>query len=208
MKDVKPLMLRDLAPPRPLRDSLATVPSGEVTSPWTPRRTEAVPAPVEPVVHQPLEVIQAQARERGRAEGLAETAAARAALATLITRVEAANARIQALAGTQIAEAVVAVIAAWTGSAPRAELFAPVIRAWLGTGSAGARPRVCVHPGDVEAVRAALGETAAEVSVDPTMSPGDIALRTETLELVNRWDERLADLREQVAMWIEHEGMQ
>jgi flagellar biosynthesis/type III secretory pathway protein FliH len=207
MKPFRPLTIEQITPPRPLRESLATMPSREATSPWTPRKAETPPdSGLSAMTLVSPEQLEAQARERGRAEGLAETAALRKRLSATLSQLEMACAEMHALASTQIADAVVAVIATWTGHASRAELFEPVIRGWLSTTATGATPRVHVHPGDVDAAKAAIADAALTVVPDPSIKPGDMSIRGETLELVQRWDERLADLREQVAVWLDHEA--
>jgi len=201
MSDVKPLLACEVAPPRPLDSSLVRVPSHDTTSPWTPRPVEALPAPRR--VRVPSGPLEAGGLEPGGAEGPAGTAALRTRLGTAISKLEAATADMRTLAGTQIADAVVAVVGAWTQHADRAALLAPIVRSWLDAANMPARAHV--HPVDADAVREMFAGAVITVVADPEQKPGDIAIRGEALELVQRWDDRLIELREQVVMWLDNE---
>jgi len=82
--DIRPFLPIAPAEARPLGAALAAIATGEATSPWSPRPVAAPVAatptgPIAPVPAAPsaddIAAIVEQARERGHAEGLAQTVA-------------------------------------------------------------------------------------------------------------------------------------
>lgn len=205
MSEVKPLHPVTTQPPRPLRDTLETVSSGEAVSPWLPRPTSDQAASGKPAPSVSLEALESRAREQGRAAGLAETAELRRRLADAVARFEMVTAEMVSVSSAQIADAVVAAIGAWTEREDRARLFAPAVQAWAASGRAG-RAAAHVHPGEVAALQAAVGEELElDVVPDAAVKPGNLVIRSEALELATEWDKRLADLRERIVAVLEHE---
>lgn len=188
MNDVKPFL--GFSAPRPTRsfaDALTSIDVPSAPSPWS------VKPPVQPAFD--TEAIFADAAERGREAGLAETAQLRAQLASLIEHLTAAQAATGPKLAELVADAACAVISAWAQPA-RKEVFTSIIHAW--TQSALGVATAHVNPADA----ALLGEAMA-VEIDASIKPGDIVLRGTTAELVHTWDERLAELRETIIASVE-----
>jgi flagellar biosynthesis/type III secretory pathway protein FliH len=182
------------AAPRPLGDVLPGIAIPPAISPWSPRAVaEPAQAPVGPSAAE-LSQIYEQARETGRAEGLAETAALRELLSGLVDALSAARAELAAPAAEVIAELTSCVIETWTERAERAELFAPIVRGWVAR--APDQPATArVHPEDVAALTAAIGPARLAIVGDPAVAPGAIEIRSPGLELSHDWRSRLPDLR-------------
>jgi hypothetical protein len=198
-KDVRPFLVSVASPTRPLGAALPRMVTPEVTSPWTPRGAEiaatvAAPAPSE----AEIAAIYEDARERGRADGLAETAALRDRLTAAIAALAAATAQVAAPAAELIAELASCVIEAWTANAAPGELFAPLVRSWAER-SAGQPATARVHPDGVAALTEAIGDAAITVVADPALAAGAVEIRGATLELCHDWQARLPDLRTQIA---------
>jgi flagellar biosynthesis/type III secretory pathway protein FliH len=201
-ESIMPFLTAIAAATRPLGAALPALETPPATSPWTPRPEPAPAAPTAPSA--PLidvDALRAEACEAGRAEGLRETEALRARLAQLADALEAAKAALTAPAADLIAEAAIAVIAAWTETADRRELFAPIIRAWIERCQAPSTARV--HPSDAEAMRAVIGDAAILVEPDASVERGGVHLRAATLELTHTWETRLRELREAIAAELE-----
>jgi len=185
--------------PRPLGAALPSVESGEpAPSPWSPKaEPTAQPTPVF-VDH---EAARAEAVARGREEGLRETAELRARLTKLTAAIDLARSAVAALSADLIADAATAVVAAWTETADRRELFAPIVRGWLAraTGDATAH----VHPSEVEAMRAVVGDARIQVVADNGIARGNVQIRSAELELAHEWEPRLRELREAIATAVE-----
>lgn len=199
--DVKPFLAHTPSPTRPLTAALRSVDTPPPISPWSPR-VVVEPAAAPPVPTGPseaeLEAIYNEARERGRADGLAETADLRAQLTGLVEELAAVRAAVAAPTADLIAELACCVIEAWTESAERGALFAPVVRSWaLRAPDQPATARV--HPGDIAALTAVIGDAAMTVVGDPALAPGTIQICNPTLELCHDWRARLGDLRTAIA---------
>lgn len=184
---------------RPFQSALPSIDTPVAPSPWTPKATPASAPP--PPVAIDVQAIRAEAVASGRAEGLRETAALRERLVAVLRELEAARAAVIPPTANQIAEAAVAVVAAWVGNEDKRALFAPIVAAWCGaeqkTGVAH------VHPADVEALTAAIGELPITVAPDPAIARGDIAIRNAGFELSHSWEARLPDLRDAIARALE-----
>lgn len=180
---------------RPLGAALPALASSPVTSPWTPR--QEVATPLAPSADE-ITAIRRDARDAGRAEGLAETAALRARLTQLVDQLNAARAALVPPAAASIAEIATCVVETWLGATDRTQMFAPLLRGFLA--QAGDQPAtVRVHPGDAAAIAAAIGDAPLAITADPAMAPGALEIRGATLELVHDWNARLAELRTAIA---------
>lgn len=182
---------------KPLQAALPQILTAAATSPWSPQPTPAAPPPVVEVPQIDVAAITAQALEDGRAEGFRETEALRAKLIQMIDELDRARQSFAMPATELVADAAATIVEAWVGVADRKELFAPVVAAWLASGSKGATARC--HPADVDTLRAAIGDAAIEVTADPSLPPGDIAIADATRELAQAWEPRLRELRDAVA---------
>lgn len=200
MSEIRPFLATLAAPKQaaPFAATLPVVETPRATSPWTPQPPR-VEAPAVPAID--VEAVRAEAAARGREDGLRETAALRAKLQQLIEGLAATEAETRAVRANLIADAAATVVAAWTQRAAAGEAFAPIVRSWLAKTTAATTARVC--PGDVDALRAAIGDAAIEIVADPAIAPGGLALRTASHELIHSWDERLAELREAVRTALE-----
>jgi flagellar biosynthesis/type III secretory pathway protein FliH len=181
---------------RPLASSLHRIATAPATSPWSPREPDAPPAPAVDTA-----AIEDAARERGRQQGLAETAELRAHLASAIDAFTRAREAIREPTADKIAAAAAAVVAAWTGKATSQELYAPIVRAWLDRHAGAASVRVA--PGHVADMAELVGESPIEVTGDPTLRPGDLQLISPALELSFSWERELANLRDAIAAALE-----
>jgi hypothetical protein len=202
MSDLKPFLSFASRPQRAFADALSSVDVPVQPSPWSPRgicspggslaspkSTAAAPVVASPTVD--LDTIVVAASARGREEGLAETAALRARLTSLVEKLVAAEAAQPAKLAELAADAACAVVGAWSQT-NRKDVFDTVLRAWtLGT------PTARVNPVDAELV------TGIAVKPDDSIKPGDIVLEGTTAELVHHWDERLAELRETIVAALE-----
>jgi len=195
MSDIRPF-LTSIAPaaPRSFGAALQTVPTTTVTSPWTPRGPE--PAPV-------LDTTAAEeaGRARGREQGLAETAALRARLASAIAAFEDARAALIEPATDKIATAAATIVGAWVEAASPRELYLPIVRAWLAKHAGPAIAQVA--PAHVAAVKELVADAPIQVEADVSLATGDIRLSSATLELAFDWSARLDELRELVAAALE-----
>jgi len=212
---VRPLVLLDVTggpaapsprPPASIRPLGAVLPSHATPppiSPWSPR-AEAPPiaAPLAGPSEAELSAAFEDAREHGRAQGRAETAELRAQLAGLVDELAAARAAVAAPAGELIAEIASCVIEAWTQSEDRGAMLAPIVHGW--SHKAPDQPATArVHPGDVSALAAAIGDIPLAIAGDPELAPGAIEITSPTLELRHDWRTRLAELRTAIAGAIE-----
>lgn len=201
--DVRPFLVVAPQPTRPLGAVLPAIATPEVVSPWLPRPA----APPPPVPDAPVidaEAIASEARDRGRAEGLAESQALRDQLAEVIDALVAARAHVIAPAADAIAEVCGAVIEAWLDATDRAALFAPIVKAWLAQSADPATVRV--HPADVDAVAELIGEAPLAVVGDPGLAPGALAIRGAALEVSHDWQARLPELKTLIAAAIASPG--
>ena len=189
--EVRPFLPIAATPTRPLGAALPTLATPPATSPWSPR--EAVEAPAAPSAAE-LAAIEGQARDAGRAEGLAETAALRARLAAMIEQLAAARAEVVPPAAEAIAEIATCVVETWIGNTHRSAMFAPIVRGYL-AGSAEQPATVRVHPDDAAALAEAIGDAPLAVATDPSLAPGSLEIRGATRELVHDWHARLGELR-------------
>jgi flagellar biosynthesis/type III secretory pathway protein FliH len=185
--------LATLAPaapaPRPLISALRALSTPDATSPWSPKPEVAAVAPAIDV-----EAVREAARAEGREQGLQETAALRAQLARLADELARARETALGLSADQIAEAACEVIAAWTETTPKTELFAPLVRSWVA--KVQDATVATVHPDDADALRTVIGDAAIAIQPDPAIARGDLRLRSPTRELTHEWSARLAELRE------------
>ncbi len=194
MSDIVPFLTAvAAATSKPLGSALPRVATPESTSPWSPKpKVEAVETLVVDVA-----AITAQAIEAGRDEGLRETETLRATLVQLIGELDRARAAFVTPASELVADAAASVVEGWVGATDRKVLFAPLVEAWMTSGSTRAMARC--HPGDIEAMKAAIGAAAITVTGDATMKSGDLAIADATRELAHAWEPRLRELRDAIA---------
>ncbi len=192
MSDVRPFLatIATSSEPRPLGAALGRVATPPATSPWSPGTSVT---PQAPAAALDTRAIEDEARERGRQQGLAETAELRAQLALAIDALTAARTHAREATAARIAEAATAVIAAWTGVAAPAELYGPIVRAWLARCTAPATARV--HPAHAAAVQALVGDAPLAIVGDAALPAGEIRLAAQALELSFDWNRELATLR-------------
>ena len=187
---------------RPYAAALASQPTPPVASPWL---LQTQNAPIDDGVAArnaaALAEARAQAIEEGRAEGLREIAGLRETLQKLAAQLIAARDAKLASAAEAVADCAVAAIEGWVATAPKQELFAPVVKAWLERGGSAAGAKV--HPSGVAALQAAIGDAPITVEADPTMAPGDLKIRGEALDMSHAWAERLRELRDAIATALE-----
>ena len=207
MSEARPFLafLKAPTPTQSLHSTLPAVALRNAPSLWSPR---LVPAPEpesqdepepEPVSYAPAidrDAIRAEACELARAEGVRELASLRATLAAALVSLDTARRAIAAPSGDLIAEAASAVVAAWTSGDHR-ERFAPIIQRWIARDRGPAVVRI--HPDDVAAMRAAIGNAALAVEPDAAIKPGDAQISSASLEVSPRWEAWLRDLRETIA---------
>jgi flagellar biosynthesis/type III secretory pathway protein FliH len=197
-KDIRPFLPVAASPTRSLGTALPAIATPEVMSPWSPRPVVAPDAPPPAPSPDDIAAIHDEARRRGHAEGLAQTAQLRARLAALLDELAAARAAIAAPAGELVAELAACVVETWTEGADRGALFAPVVRGWLA--QAPAQPATArVHPADAAALAAAIGDAPLAIVADPQLAPGALAIRSATLELAHDWRSRSDELRAAIA---------
>ncbi len=210
--ELQPLFAVLSAGSRPFAAALEVQVTPPMASPWLPQGTQPG-IKVESTVDQAAEkaardaelaAMKAAAIEAGRAEGLKETTILRDTLKAMVLELAAArDARIDHQAET-IAACAIAAIEGFVITAPKQELFEPIVKGWLAR--AGAAPAVAkVHPNGVAALQAVLGDAPIEVQADPAMQPGDLKIRGEALDTTHAWAERLRDLRDVIATAIEQE---
>jgi flagellar assembly protein FliH len=190
-KPVQPFLATVAMPTRPFGAALPALATEPATSPWTPR-AEPI-APPGPTAED-IAAIEREARDAGRAAGLAETAALRARLATLIEQLAAARAALVPPAAEAIAEIATCVVETWVDSTHRSATFAPIVRGYLAQ-SADQPATVRVHPDDAAAITEAIGDAPLAITPAPELARGALEIRGATLELVHDWQSRLAELR-------------
>jgi flagellar biosynthesis/type III secretory pathway protein FliH len=199
--DLQPLFAVLTAGSRPFSTAIQTQPTPMLVSSWLPTHS----APDDGTAtkrEQELADARATAIVEGRAQGLAETAALRETLQKLVTELAATRAVDTTKAAETIAECAIAAIEGFVAAAPKQELFAPVVAAWIvraGTAPATAK----VHPNSVVALKAAIGDAPIAIEADAAMAPGDIKIRGEALDTTHAWAERLRDLRDVIATALE-----
>jgi flagellar biosynthesis/type III secretory pathway protein FliH len=189
--DIRPFLPIASTATRPLGAALPALVTPPATSPWTPRSEPELP--VAPSAAEIAAVVD-DARERGRAEGAAETLALRARLAGAIEALAAARAALVAPTAEVIAEIATCVVETWIERTDRSAMFAPVVRGWLARSSdqpATAR----VHPDDATALAEAIGDAPLTIAPDPAIAPGALEIRGAALELSHDWRARIAELR-------------
>jgi hypothetical protein len=172
---------------RPLGATLRTISTAPATSPWSPKSAhESAVAP-----GLDTAAIETDARERGRAEGLAETAELRARLTAAIDAFTAARENLRAPAADSIATAACAVVAGWARTANARELYEPLVRTWLDKQAGAAVAEI--HPSDADAARELFGDSVT-VTANATLARGDIRISAATLELAFSWERSLGEL--------------
>lgn len=182
--------------PRAFGSTLATIATAPATSPWSPQGQPAPPAPTVDTA-----AIEDAARERGREEGLAETAELREQLAKAIAAFTSARAALVTPSAMKIASAAAAVVGAWTETAAPSELYAPIVHAWIAKHEAPAS--VHVAPSHVAAIEELIQNAPIMVIADASMRAGDLRFSSPTMELSHSWDQSLADLRDVIANALE-----
>jgi flagellar biosynthesis/type III secretory pathway protein FliH len=202
--DFRPFLPIVVSTTRGLGAALPNVVTAAVTSPWSP--APAASPPPAPVAVGPssaelaamFDEARTQGRAEGRAEGHAETAELRARLTHLIDELAAARAQVVPPAAELITEVASCVIEAWLETADPSERFAPIVRGWVAR-APGQPATVRVHPGDVAALTAAIGDAVLTIAPDPALAPGALAITSPALELNHDWRARLPDLRTAIA---------
>jgi flagellar biosynthesis/type III secretory pathway protein FliH len=194
--DLLPFLRFTAQPTRPLGAALPVLVTPEVTSPWTPRVIDAPPAVAAPPAVD-LASAADEARARGRAEGLEDTAALRAQLVEVIDQLVSARAAIAPPTAEVIAEVCGCVIEGWLAVTDRQALLAPIVAGWLAASDQPAAVRV--HPDDVAAITALIGEAPLAIVADPALAPGALAIRGAALEVSHDWRARLPELRTAIA---------
>ena len=178
-------------PTRPLGELLPSLAIPPATSPWSPRTVVEPPPGPSP---EEIAALTAEAREAGRAAGLAETAALRERLAALLADLTEALAALVAPSAELVADAASCVVETWLEQTHRSALFAPVVRSWLAL-APDEPATVRVHPDDEAAMVEAIGDASLAVVTDPRATPGALEIRSATRELVHDWAARLPELR-------------
>lgn len=202
MSDVRPFLSTIAqghtppAAPRSFGSTLATIPTPPSTSPWSPQSQAPAPMPVVDTA-----AIEAEARERGREQGLAELAELREQLQEVIAAFTSARAALVTPSAMKIASAAAAVVGAWTETAAPSELYAPLVHAWIAKHDAPATAHVA--PSQVEAIKELIQSAPISVIADASMRAGDIRFSSSTMELSHSWDQRLPDLRDAIANALE-----
>lgn len=204
MSDLRPFLSTIAAAtpaPRAFGSTLPAIATEAPTSPWSPQVPAAHPPPAAPAPVIDTAAIEAEARERARAEGLAETATLREQLQAAITAFTTARAALVTPSALKIAAAAAAVIGAWSETAPPAELYAPMVHAWITRHDAPAIAHVA--PAHVAALQEMIGGAPITVVADAAMHEGDIRFSSSTMELAHDWDQRMTDLRDAIAAALE-----
>jgi flagellar biosynthesis/type III secretory pathway protein FliH len=184
------------AAPRSYGSSLVTIPTAPSTSPWSPQVQNTPAAPVIDTAE-----IEAEARERGRQEGLAETAQLREQLAKVIAAFTTARASLVTPSAMKIAAAAAAVVGAWTETTAPSELYAPIVHAWIAKHDAPATANV--SPAHVDAIKELIQGAPITVIADASLSPGEIRFSSPTMELSHSWEQHMPDLRDAIAAALE-----
>jgi flagellar biosynthesis/type III secretory pathway protein FliH len=195
-RDIRPFLPGAPTTTRPLGATLPTLATPPVTSPWLPRRAEVVSPPAGPSPAELAELarIRDQARDRGRDEGLAETAALRTRLSAVLDQLEAARIAVVPPTAETIAEIATCVVEAWIGNIYPGLTFAPIVRHWLAH-AADQPATVRVHPDDAAALAEAIGDAPLSIATDRSLARGALEISSATRELLHDWNARLADLR-------------
>ncbi|HET7499831.1 MAG TPA: hypothetical protein VFK02_02480 [Kofleriaceae bacterium] len=188
---IRPFLPAASTPTRPLGAALPALPTPPATSPWTPR--SVADAPVAPSAAEVAAIVE-DARNRGRTEGLTETAALRARLTGALEALAAARAALVAPTAEAIAEIATCVVETWIENTHRSATFAPVVRGWLAR-SADQPATARVHPDDAAALAEAIGDAPLAIDPDPSVARGALAIRGAGLELSHDWRARLVELR-------------
>jgi flagellar biosynthesis/type III secretory pathway protein FliH len=197
-----PLFAVLLAGTRPLGEAVQQQPMPALVSSWLPLSSDPGIAVDDRAEKAAALAAKELAIAEGRAQGMAETAALRETLKTLLAELAAASKANTAKTAETIADCAIAAIEGFVETAPKQELFAPVIEAWIAR--AGTAPATAkVHPGGVVALQAAIGDAPIAVEVDATMAPGDLKIRGESLDTSHDWRERLKTLRDVIATALE-----
>lgn len=202
--DVQPLFAVLAAGTRPLAAAFAATPAPAPVTSWLPQANE-LKEPDDTTVRlraEELAELRAKAIEDGRAEGLRETAVLRDTLKQLALALAAARDTKIDQAAEAIADCTIASIEGWLDSVPAEQVFAPAIRGWLAR-SNGAAATAKVHPSQVAAMTAAIGDAPITVEADASVAPNDLKIRGEALDQTHAWPERLRELRDTIATALE-----
>jgi len=198
----QPLFAVLAANARPLATAIAAKPTPPMTAPWlAPSQANAIDDGTAARNAAALAEARAKAVEEGRQEGLRETAGLRETLQKLAAQLIAARDEKLASAAEAVAGCAVAALEGWLVTAPKQELFAPIVKAWMDRGGATATAKV--HPSGVVALQAAIGDAPITIEADATMAPGDLKIRGDALDVSHAWAERLRELRDAIATALE-----
>jgi flagellar biosynthesis/type III secretory pathway protein FliH len=197
----QPLFAVLAASTRPFASALPAQTTPPVVAPWLIQTQPALDDGAAARSAAALAEVHAKAIEEGRAEGLRETAGLRETLQKLAAQLIAARDAKLSSAAEAIADCATAAIEGWVATAPKQELFAPIVKAWMERGGAAATAKV--HPSGVAALQAAIGEAPIAIVADAAMAPGDLKLRGEALDMSHAWAERLRELRDAIATALE-----
>lgn len=202
--ELQPLFEVLSAATRPLAAAFASPPAPAPVTSWLPQHS-AFAHDAASVAHraEELAALRAKAIEDGRAEGLRETAILRDTLKQLALQLAAARDAKLEKSAEAIADCTVAAIEGWLGSVPGEQLFGPAIRGWLAR-SNGAAATAKVHPSQLHALKAAIGDAPITVESDPAMGHHDLKIRGEALDQTHAWPERLRELRDAIATALEN----
>ena len=187
---VRPFLAFATRPARTFADAITNVEVPVLPSPWSPKPDAPAATPAD------LEALRVDAITRGREEGLAETAALRTRLRSLVDQTAADHAARTEKVGELVAEAACAVVGAWSPCDRRA-VFASIVRAWTARSLGAASARV--NPQDIEL----LGESGLTIEADASIKPGDIIIRNAQAELAHVWADRLRELHETIVTALE-----
>lgn len=199
MSAVRPFLSTIQSAPSAARSfgsTLETIATPPAMSPWSPQTQTVAPAPVIDTA-----AIEAEARERGREEGFAETAKLREQLAAAIAAFSSARANLVTPSALKIASAAAAVVGAWTDTTAPSELYAPIVHAWIAKHDAPATAHVA--PAHVDALKELIQNAPITVLADASLGAGEIRFSSSTMELAHSWDDHLPDLRDAIANALE-----
>ena len=198
----QPLFAALVANARPLATAITAKPTPPVAAPWlVPAQASGIDEATAARNAAALAEARAKAIEEGRQEGLRETAGLRETLQKLAAQLIAARDEKLSSAAESVAACAVAAIEGWLVTAPKQELFAPVVEAWMERGGATATAKV--HPSGVVALQAAIGDAPITIEADPTMAASDLKIRGDALDMSHAWAERLRELRDAIATALE-----
>ncbi|MEZ4365293.1 MAG: FliH/SctL family protein [Kofleriaceae bacterium] len=178
----------------------------DVAPPSTPARSPADDAALAAAAFQAeLDERRRAAVEAARAEVLAQLAPVTHQLEAMV---RATSSWSQALRQRQLElllEAVMTVLAAWMPATSEAwrDRLRPALHAWLTRTGEPGPVTVAVHPSELAKLRELLPELELTLEADPTITPGDLAVRGAHGAAEHRWRDALAALRPLVLELLE-----